>query len=335
MERFKEITLQQVYQARERIAPMIRRTPLLHTTTLSKKWNKHISLKLEQLQPSGAFKLRGATNAILSLTESERKRGVVTMSTGNHGKAMAYVAQKLGIKAEICISNLVPKTKIEAMKKLGATVTVAGKNQEEALHYALQLQEKEGITYISPFDDHRVIAGQATTMLEIMEQNNKIDTVIAPLSGGGLMSGMAFTAKCFNPNIHMIGVTNDTEPAMYKSIQQGHIVEVDEFESLADALPGAINLDNQYTFEMCKRYVDDIVLISEEQIAQAMAYALLKEKQVLEGGGAATLAVLMDDKNKIEGEQIAAVCSGNSVDMSLLLAITAKHKDYIDSAFNF
>ena len=333
MGQYKDINLQKIYEARNRIASIIRETPIVQSTVLSKKWDKNIALKLENLQPSGAFKLRGAANAILSLTTEEQKRGIITVSTGNHEKAVAYVAKQLGIKAVVCVSEFVPKVKIKAMEALGATVAIAGKNQDEATKIALQMQKEEGLQYIPPFDDPLVIAGQGTTALEILEKLPNTDTLLIPLSGGGLISGMAFVAKMINPNIKIIGVSNDTEPAIYKSIQAGHIVQVDEFESLADALPGPIADDNQYTFEMCKRYVDDIILISEEQIAQAMAYALLKEKLVLEGGGAITLAVLLMEKTIDFGENIVAVCSGNSVDMGVLLKIAQEHKVYIAQNF--
>ncbi len=330
---FKGINLDKIYEARERIAPIINHTPLMRSMHLSNKWNKNISLKLENMQPTGAFKLRGAANAILSLTEKEKKRGVVTVSTGNHGKAVAYLGAKLGIRAVICISELVPKVKIEAMKSLGAEVKIIGKNQDEATAHALLMQEKEGLYYVSPFDDPRVIAGQGTTALEILEQAPETDTIIVPLSGGGLMSGMAITAKAINPKIKMIGITNDTEPAMYKSLKAGHIVQVGEFESLADALTGPIPLDNQYTFEMCKKYVDNAFLISEDQIGQAMAYALLKEKLVLEGGGAATIAALLNNDSKLPGENIVAVCSGNNVSMEVLLELAQKYMEFITNNY--
>lgn len=333
MEQYKDITLQKVFEARNRIVSIIRETPLVQSSILSKKLNKNISLKLENLQPSGAFKLRGAANSILSLTKAEQKRGVVTVSTGNHGKAVAYVARKLGIKAIVCISELIPKVKIEAMEALSAEVAVVGKNQDEATKIALQMQREEGLQYIPPFDDPLVIAGQGTTALEIIEKHPNTDTLLVPLSGGGLISGMALVAKSINPDIKVLGVSNDTEPAIYKSIQAGHIVQVDEFESLADALPGPIADDNQYTFEMCKRYVDDIILISETQIAQAMAYSLLKEKMVLEGGGAITLAALLTEKTINFGQNIVAVCSGNSVDISVLFKIAQEHKAYINHNF--
>ena len=326
MAQFKDIGLDDVYKAKERIAPFVCKTPLIDSRLLSQKWNRTIKLKLENLQPTGAFKLRGAANAMLSLSEEERQRGVVTMSTGNHGRAIAHMAQKLNMRAVICISSLVPDVKIDAMKALGAEVAVVGDDQEEATHNALKMEQTEGLKYISAFDDPTVIAGQATTTLEILEQYPEVDTLLVPVSGGGLMSGMAFTAKALKPEIKMIGVTNDTEPAIYTSVKAGKIVMVGESESLADALPGSISLDNQYTFEMCKKYTDRLLLISEEQIAQAMAYALLKEKLVLEGGGAATLALLLNDSIEGFGDNIAAVCSGNSVNMDVLLHIANQYK---------
>ncbi len=288
MTHFKDINLDKVYQARERIEPLINRTPLIQSSILSAKWNKNISLKLENLQPTGAFKIRGAANAILCLSEKQKKRGVVTVSTGNHGKAIAYLGNKLGIRAVICISELVPKVKIEAMKALGAEVIIIGKNQDEATEHAFKMEQEEGLCFVSAFDDPEVIAGQGTVALEILEKQPETDTMIVPLSGGGLMSGMALTAKAINPKIKMIGVTNDTEPAMYKSLRAGRIVQVGEFESLADALTGSISPNNKYTFKMCQKFVDETLLISEDEIEKAMAYALLKEKLVLEGGGAAT-----------------------------------------------
>ncbi len=290
-------------------------------------------MKLENFQPTGAFKLRGAANAILSLSEAEKKQGVVTMSTGNHGKAVAYVAKQMGIKAVICISELVPKVKIDAMKDLGATVVIAGKDQGEATEVALQMQTAQGLRYISAFDDPDIIAGQATIGLEIIEQQPAVDTILVPLSGGGLMSGVAFAVKALSPKVRLIGVSLEREPAIYKSIRAGKIVQVEEFESLADALPGPISEDNQYTFEMCRRYVDDILLVSEEQVAQSMAYAYLKESQVLEGGGAVTLGILLDERIKSLGQNIVAICSGNNVDPKKLSHIVEEQRAFVTQYF--
>ena len=326
MTQFKDITLHRIYEARRRIDSLIQRTPLIPSAYLSSKWKKDISLKLENLQPTGAFKLRGAANAILSLTPEAQKRGVITVSTGNHGKAIAYVAKKLGIKATIYISDLVPDVKVAAMKALGAEVSIVGKNQDEATQKALLTAEKQGLRYISAFDDPDVIAGQGTIALEILEQNPNIDTLVAPVSGGGLMGGIAFVIKMMAPHIRLIGVTNDQEPAIYNSVKSGHIVQVGEAETLADALSGPISDDNQYTFEMCRQFVDEFTLVSEEQIAQAMVYALYTEKQVLEGGGAVTLALLLSDKTQQLGQKITTVCSGNSVSVAKLLKLASQYQ---------
>jgi len=326
MTQFKDITLHRIYEARRRINALIQYTPLIPSAYLSSKWERNISLKLENLQPTGAFKLRGAANAILSLNPKEQKRGVITVSTGNHGKAIAYVAKKLGIKATIYISDLVPKLKVAAMEALGAEVTVVGKDQDEATQEALLVAEKQGLRYISAFDDPDVIAGQGTIALEILEQKPDIDTLVVPVSGGGLMGGIAFVIKAIAPHIRLIGVTNDQEPAIYNSVQAGHIVRVGEAETLADALSGPISADNQYTFEMCRQYVDEFTLVSESQIAQAMVYALHTEKQVLEGGGAVTLALLLSDKTLKLGKNIVAVCSGNSVSVKKILKLESQYQ---------
>ncbi|OJJ20839.1 hypothetical protein BKI52_09665 [marine bacterium AO1-C] len=326
MTQFKDITLHKIYEARRRINSLIQYTPLVPSAYLSSKWERNVSLKLENLQPTGAFKLRGAANAILSLSPAEQKRGVITVSTGNHGKAIAYVAKKLGIKATIYISDLVPDVKVNAMKALGAEVTVVGKDQDEATQEALLVADKQGLRYISAFDDPDVIAGQGTTALEILEQSPNLDTLVAPVSGGGLMGGIAFVIKSIAPHIRIIGVTNDQEPAIYNSVRAGHIVQVGEAETLADALSGPISEDNQYTFEMCRQFVDEFTLVSEEQIAQAMVYALHTEKQVLEGGAAVTLALLLSDKTHQLGQNIVGVCTGNSVSMTKLLKLASEYQ---------
>ena len=326
MTQFKEITLHKFYEAKRRIDALIQQTPLVPSAHLSAKWDKDISLKLENLQPTGAFKLRGAANAILSLTPEEQKRGVITVSTGNHGNAIAYVAKKLGIPATVYISDLVPELKVQAMKTLGAEVKVVGKDQDEATKEALLVAEKQGLRFISAFDDPDVIAGQGTVALEILTQNPTVDTLVVPVSGGGLMAGIAFVIKSIAPHIRVVGVTNDQEPAIYNSVQAGHIVQVGEAETLADALSGPISEDNQYTFEMCRQYVDEFTLVSETQIAEAMVHALYTEKQVLEGGGAVTLALLLSDNAPQLGENIVAVCSGNSVSVRKIVSLEGQHK---------
>jgi threonine dehydratase len=279
------------------------------------------------MQATGAFKLRGAANAILNLSEAHRKQGIITMSSGNHGKAVAFVANLLGIKAKICVPNLVPLTKIDAIKQLGVEVIVHGDSQDETAAYVVETSKQEGLKNISAFDDPDVIAGQGTIAIEILEERPEIDTLLVQVSGGGLMSGIAIAAKSIKPDIKLIGVTMDRGAAMYESIKQGKIVAVKEIPSLADALQGGIPLDNQYTFNICRKYVDEIMLVTESQIARAMSFILRHERIVLEGGGAAPCALLLDKRASQLGKNIAIICSGDNVDMNLLLSIAQENSD--------
>lgn len=321
------ITLSDILSAQKRIAHIITRTPLRPSLYLSEKTGKNVYLKLENMQPSGSFKLRGATNAILSLSEETRARGVITMSAGNHGKAVAYLASKTGIEATICVSKLVPAHKVKAIEKLGAEVIIAGKDQDEATEIALKIAREKGKTFISAFDDRDVIAGQGTIALEILEENPHIDTILVQLSGGGLMGGVSLAAKAINPNIKMIGVTITKGAAMYESIKAGKIVAIEEVPSLADALQGGLPFDNKYTFDICCHNVDDIISIPEKQIEKALAFSFRIERLVLEGSGAITLAPLLFDEMNRFGKNIALILSGDNVDVNQLLKIAAKHRD--------
>jgi len=323
----QKITLKNILSAQKRIANIITKTPLRRSLHLSEKTGKNIFLKLENMQPSGSFKLRGAANAILSLSDEELSRGVITTSAGNHGKAVAFIASKLGIKAVIFVSALVPPHKIKAMEQLGAKVVVAGKDQDEASDNAHKTAEKEGMTFISAFDDPFVIAGQGTAALEILQENPDIDTLLVQLSGGGLMSGTAVAAKSINPDIKLIGVTIEHGAAMYESIKAGKIVPVEEIPSVADALQGGLPFDNKYTFDICRSYVDDIIRVPEEQIEKAMAFCFRAERLVLEGSGAITTAPLLFNKQEILGENITAILSGDNVDVEQLLEIAGKYPE--------
>ena len=320
-----EITLNDIRAAAERIRGIACQTPLKPAYTLSEKSGRNVWLKMENMQPTGAFKLRGAANAILQLSPAQRQAGVLTMSTGNHGKAIAYVAKKLGIRAVICISEQVPEVKIQGMKKLGVEVRVAGKDQDEADIQARAMAQDEGLCFISAFDDAGVIAGQGTVALEVLEQEPDIDTMIIPLSGGGLMAGMGIAAKSMRPNIELIGVTMEHGAAMHLSIQAGHLVEVEEKPSLADALTGGIPADNQYSFPLCQQFVDRSFLVSEESIAEAMAYALRWERIVLEGGAATSIACLDKYLAEIPGQNIALICTGDNVAVPKLVDIFHQH----------
>ncbi len=314
-----ELTLRDVYLARQRVMSTVRRTPTIEAPILSERGNARIVHKLENLQTTGSFKIRGATNKILALSEEERSRGVVVCSSGNHGRAVSHVASKLGIRATICVPDTVPENKRQAIRRLGAELIVAGATYSEASDATTRLQEERGLTMIHPFDDPLVIAGQGTIGLELLEDFPDIDTVLVPLSGGGLMSGIAFALKSADPAIRTIGITMEHGPAMVDSLRAGKVVDVVEEPTLADALAGGLGAENIYTFEMVREFVDDTVLVSEEEIAAAMAYALEEYHLVVEGGGAVGIAALLSEKVPNLGKNVAVVVSGGNVDIPVLL----------------
>lgn len=317
MEQSSEITLQDLYDAQERIEGFAARTPLIGSKPFG---DANLFLKLENLQRTGSFKLRGATNKILSLSDEQRKRGIVTVSSGNHGRAVSYVAARLGIRAIVCASGFVPEHKIDVIRMLGAEVVIGGRDYDEADAHARKLVRKEGMTWIDPFDDPLVIAGQGTIGLEILEEMPEIDTVIVPASGGGLISGVALAMKLTNPETEVIGVTMERGPAMYLSLKAGELVPVVEQETLADALMGGLGDENHYTFRICQEYVDEIVLVSEAAIAEAMAYAFNEQRVVVEGGGAVGIAAVLEEKIELRGNTVVVISGGN-VDPQVLLKV--------------
>ncbi len=318
---YKEPILEDVFLARKRIDPIIYRTPLVPSPRLAEPLGANVFLKLESLQVTGSFKIRGATNKLSVLSDNERQRGVITVSSGNHGRAVAYVAKEFGVRAVICVSEAVPDNKIQAIRELGAEIVVAGETYDEANEFALQLKDERRLTMVHPFDDADIIAGQGTIGLELMDDLPEIDTVIVPLSGGGLLSGVALALKSIKPSIHTVGVTMDQGAAMVESLKAGHIVEVQEQPTLADALAGGLGEQNLYTFNLIQKYVDETVLVSESEIASAMVFALDKHHLVVEGGGAVGIAALMHKKVKKVGENTVIVISGSGVDLAVLLRV--------------
>lgn len=317
----RDATVRDIYAARRRIAPIVRRTPLIASPLLSEHIGAPVYLKLENIQETGAFKLRGAANKILSLTAHEKERGVITFSSGNHGLAVTYVASQLDINAVVCVSERVPTTKVDTIKRLGAEVVVYGKSQDEAEECSFRIQEERALTLIPPSDDPLVIAGQGTIGLELLEDLPEIDTAIVPLSGGGLISGVALALKSAEPAIRVIGVSMERAPVMYHSLRAGKPIEMEEEDTIADGLVGGIGLDNQYTFRMVQQYVDDTVLVSEDEIAEGMALALEKHHLVVEGAGAVGIAALLYGRVKGVGRNVVVVVSGSNVDLLALLKI--------------
>lgn len=317
-----------VYLAKRKIKKSIYRTPLVKSPGLREIVTAECYLKLENLQNTGSFKIRGATNKILSLSDDERKRGVIAVSSGNHGRAVASVAQKYNIPAVICISETVPRNKVQAIRELGAEIVIAGKSYDEASEGAEKLQVERGLTMIHPFDDPYVIAGQGTIGLELIEDLPEIDSVIVPLSGGGLLGGIALTLKSINPKIRTIGVSMDRGPAMFESLKAGRIMEVIEEPTLADALVGGIGKKNAHTFAIIQQFVDETVLVSEGEIAAGMTFALERHQLVVEGGGAVGIAAVLAGKVKEIGENTAIVISGANVDLPVLIEVAQKSYPY-------
>lgn len=318
----QNISMRDIYIARNRISPLARKTPLIYSSHLSERIGSSVYLKLESLQETGSFKIRGAINKLLTMSKDEKERGVIAFSTGNHGRAVAYVARQLGINAVICLSKRVPQYRVNAMKQLGAEVVQYGKSQDEAYEHALSLQKERGFTIINPFDDHLIIAGQGTIGLEILEDLPSVDMAIVPVSGGGLIAGIALAMKSADPNIHVLGVSMDCAPAMYQSLKAGKPVEVEEKDSLADALLGGIGLDNKYTFPMVRDYVDDLILVSEEEIPEGMFFVFDRHRLVIEGAAAVGISAILCDKlSGLEGNNVVVVLSGCNVDVPLLTRI--------------
>jgi threonine dehydratase len=314
------LQLADVMQARNRIRPIAAATPLVVSENLSKHAGCEILLKLETLQPTGAFKIRGAANAIAQLSPEQRSQGVICCSTGNHGRAVAYAARHFGIPATVCLSELVPANKIKAIAELEARVMRVGKSQDDAQQYAERTAAKEGLTEIPPFDNEAVVAGQGTIGIEILERRPDIETIIVPLSGGGLIGGIALAAKAIKPAIRVIGVSMDRGAAMHESLRAGHPVSVAEVASLANSLGGGIGHCNRITFQLCRSFVDDTVLLSESEIYHGMRSLFLADRIVAEGGGAVGAAALLAGKVQASGPT-AVVISGQNIDMRQFLRI--------------
>lgn len=321
----EHITIRDIWEARNRIKPFVRKTPLIPATGLKEQTSSQIHLKLENLQKTHTFKIRGAANKILSLSEKQKELGVTTFSTGNHGLAVAFVAKVLGIRAVICVSRRVPTAKIESIRKLGAEILFCGNSQDDAESMCYHLQDEKGMTVVKPFDDPFVIAGQGTIGLEIMEQLPRVDTVMIPLSGGGLLSGVALALKTNDPNIRVIGVSMETSPVMYKSLKAGKPVVLEEQETLADSLLGGIGQNNRYTFQMVQKYADDVILIPEKDIAHGIAYMLREHRFIVEGAAATSIGALLDYRFNHEFQEAVALITGSNVDLDVILDIAHSH----------
>jgi len=314
------VTLQDIEAAQRRIAAHVLRTPLRHSPALSERAGVPIHLKLENRQWTGSFKLRGATNALLCLERQARSRGLVTASTGNHGRAVAHAAKALGARATICLSALVPINKVEAIRSLGAEVRIVGQSQDDAMREVERLTHEAGMCFIAPFDDAAVIAGQGTLGLEIADDLAGVALVLVPLSGGGLASGVAAAIKGRLPAAKIVAVSMERGAAMAASLRAGVPTNVREVETLADSLGGGIGLGNRLTFRMCRDLLDDVILLSEAEIAAGIRHAAKVEGEIVEGAGAVGIAALLAGKIKPDGPTVV-IASGGNIDPTLHQAI--------------
>ncbi len=323
----RDVTMRDLYLARRRIAPLVSRTPLVHSPLLVERVGASVYLKLENLQETGSFKIRGAANKMLTLTGDQRSRGVIAASTGNHGRAVSYVAGKLGVQALVCIPEGTPANKVEGIRRLGGEILVCGGTYDEAEDEALRLGEERGLTMVNPYDDPYIIAGQGTVGLELLEDLPEIDTALVPVGGGGLISGIALALKCARRGIQVVGVSMDRAPVMYHSLRAGAPMRMAQEETLADALVGSLGLENRYTFRMVQEYVDDFVLVSEAEIAEAMIFALERHHLAVEGGAAVGIAALLAGRLERIGKNVAVVVSGSNVDVPLLVGLVQRETD--------
>jgi threonine dehydratase len=309
------LQLNDVYLARQRIASLIRATPMEHSPSLSRRLGVAVYLKLESQQITGSFKLRGASNAVAQLDAAARANGVVAASTGNHGRALAYAAAQLEVTATICLSHRVPENKVQAIRELGAQVCIVGQSQDDAQRQAETIAAEQGATLLPPFDHPAIIAGQGTLGLEILEQRPDVAQVLVPLSGGGLFSGVAVALKAANPHIRLHGISMQRGAAMHASLAAGHPLEVPELPTLADSLGGGIGLDNRFTFAMTRDLCDQVHLLDEASIGNGIRHAYFQERQVVEGAAAVGISALLDGLIEPYGP-IVVVVSGRNVDIA-------------------
>jgi threonine dehydratase len=315
----KTITLADVKAALGRIRDAIYLSPCARSEAFSRLTGNSIFLKLDNQQRTGAFKERGALNKLLTLSEEERGRGVIAASAGNHAQGVAYHAGRHGIRAHIYMPLTTPLTKVSATRSYGADVILHGANYDEAYLEALQRCESERLTLVHAFDDDGVIAGQGTLGLEILQQQDDIQAIVAPIGGGGLIGGIACAVKETNPNVEVYGVQPARLPSMKVAIAEGHPVTLSPAATIADGI--AVRRAGERTLPLVRKYVDDIVTVDEEEIANAILLLLEREKTLAEGAGAAAIAALLNHKLPLAGKKVAVLVCGGNIDVTLLSRI--------------
>lgn len=308
------LTLDQIFDAQVVLKDIIRPTKVVASDGIAPGCD--LFLKPENLQKTGSFKLRGSGYKIATLSEEEKKRGVIACSAGNHAQGVALAASKQGIPSLICLPNGAPISKVEATKSYGAQVCLVNGCYDDAYQKALQLRDEMGYTFVHPFDDEAVIAGQGTIGLEITNDMDDVDAVIVPIGGGGLIAGIAYAIKSIRPSIKVYGVQAAGAPSMYNSVKGGQIQCLDSVSTIADGI--AVKQPGVNTFELINKYVDDIALVTEDEIASAILTLIEKQKMIAEGAGAVSVAAAMFEKFPIQGKKVVSVVSGGNIDVTSL-----------------
>ncbi len=317
------IPLSEIVKAKRQLAGVVTNTPCALAPILSEEVGTNVYLKKENLQITGAYKLRGAYNKIASLTKEERKRGVIAASAGNHAQGVAYSARVFGIQATIVMPEATPLLKVTGTKALGAEVILQGDNYDEAYAYALTYANEHGLTFIHPFEDEKVIAGQGTVALEMIDEINDLDVVVVPIGGGGLISGMSSAIKQIDPKIKVIGVNASGAPAMCESFHAKHAINSKSVRTIADGI--AVRDVSESNLAHILECVDEVVTVDDEEIASAILFLLERQKLVVEGGGAASVAAIMHKKFAFDKHtKIGAVLSGGNIDVQVLSIIIEK-----------
>ena len=308
------LTIDNVYRASHALKGVARKTDVLYAPKLCS--GAELYLKTENLQITGSFKVRGAYYKMTKLSDEEKARGVVACSAGNHAQGVALAAQKNGIKSVICLPDGAPISKVEATKSYGAEVCLVEGVYDDAYDHALRLRDEKGYTFIHPFNDEDVIAGQGTIALELVDQIPDVDAVIVPIGGGGLISGIAYTIKTVNPKVKVYGVQASGAPSMANSLKNGHLEELSSVSTIADGI--AVKKPGDLTYDICSKYVDEIVTVTDDEISAAILALMEKHKLVTEGAGAVAVAAAMFNKVDIKGKKVACILSGGNIDVTIL-----------------
>ena len=316
------LTLDKFEEASEKVKEVTTETKLVYSDYFSQQTGNKVYLKPENMQFTGAYKVRGAYYKISTLTEEERAKGLITASAGNHAQGVAYAAKCYGCKAVIVMPTTTPLIKVNRTKSYGAEVVLYGDVYDEACAKAYELAEKEGYTFIHPFDDEDVIAGQGTIGLELLEQLPEVEAVIIPIGGGGLISGVAYAIKNLNPNIRVYGVQAKGAPSMLNSIEHGKIERLEGVRTIADG--NAVKEPGIHTFDLCQQYVDEIVSVTDDEISTAILALIEQHKLIAEGAGAVAVAAAMFNKVPIKGKKVICLISGGNIDVNILSRVIGR-----------